>query len=163
MARLIVIRGPSGAGKSTVSKQLQQSLKSPSLLIHEDQIRFMFSNWREPDHAASKRLAMASILSGLESGFDVIYEGISNVKTYDPYFQQLFSSHPDDNYFFYLDVSFDEALKRHETRPEKAEFGPEQMKKWLAYASPTNYPFETIISEPSSLDETVEVILKTIG
>jgi adenylate kinase family enzyme len=160
MPKLIVIRGPSGSGKSTVATELQKTCPTPTLLIHEDQIRFMFSNWKEPAHTASKKLATAAILSGLEYGFDVIYEGISNIKTYHEYFEHILKKHPQDNYFFYLDVSFDETVKRHESRPQKSEFGQEEMKQWLEYASPTGYEFETIIPEPSSLSQTVDQILK---
>lgn len=158
--KLIIIRGSSGSGKSTVAMRLQSEYPSPTLLICEDKIRFMFSNWVEPAHTASKELALASILSGLKSGFNVIYEGISNVKTYSKYFERIFTEHPDENYFFYLDVDFDETLKRHEMRPEKSEFGPEEMKRWRDYASPTGYKFETIISQQSSIDETVKKIIE---
>lgn len=160
MPKLIIIRGPSGSGKSSVSKALLKTCEKPTLLIHEDEIRFMFNNWKQPDHAASKELAVASILSGLKSGYDVIYEGISNVKTYDKYFQQIFKKHPTENYFFYLDVSFEESLRRHETRPEKSEFGAEEMKSWQVYASPTGYEHEIIIPEHSSLEDTVTAIRK---
>lgn len=160
MPKLVVIRGPSGSGKSSVAERLHKSCTQPTLLIHEDKVRFMFSNWKQPDHTASKQLATAMILSGLNSDYDVIYEGISNIKTYDQYFQEIFTAHKADNYFFYLDVSFEETLKRHETRPEKSEFGIKEMKEWLDYASPTGYAFETIVPESSSLEETVETISK---
>lgn len=163
MSKLIIIRGPSGSGKSTVAKQLQSRLPSPTLLLQEDKIRFMFSDWREPAHTASKELATASILSGLDSGLDVIYEGISNIKTYDKFFQQIFAIHPNDNYFFYLDVDFDETIKRHDTRPQRSEFGPVEMKQWLEYASPTGYKCETIIPKESSVEETVNKIIEVIS
>jgi len=160
MSKLIVIRGPSGAGKSTVAAELHKRCPNPALLINEDKIRFMFNNWQEPAHTASKQLATAMILQGLKSGFDVIYEGISNVKTYDKYFRQILDSHENDNYFFYLDVSFDESLKRHETRPEKSKFGAEEMSKWRDYASLAGYADETIIPESSSLEDTINLIQK---
>ncbi len=121
----------------------------------------MFSNWKEPDHTASKKLMVTSILSGLESGLDVIYEGISNIKTYREYFDHILNEHPEDNYFFYLDVNFEETLKRHETRPQKTEFGQEEMERWREYASPTGYENEVIIPESSSLTQTVKTTLKT--
>ena len=160
MSKLIVIRGPSGSGKSTVAKRLHSELQNPSLLLSEDEIRFKFSDWKQPDHKACKELAVVSILSGLESGFDVIYEGISNVKTYDEYFQKVFANHPHDNHFFYLDVGFPETVRRHETRPQKTEFTVNEMKRWRAYASPTDYVGEIIIKEDSTLDQTVDRILQ---
>jgi adenylate kinase family enzyme len=162
MAKFIVIRGPSGAGKTTVSKMLQAAYPERSLLLHEDSIRFMFSNWKEPSHTATKELMVAMVLSGLASGFDVIYEGISNIKTYAEYFQRIFDTHPNDNYFFYLDIDFDESIKRHDTRPEKAEFGINEMKKWREYATPTGFTCETIIPQESSAEATVASILKAL-
>lgn len=161
MPKLIIIRGPSGSGKSTVSKALLKTCDNPTLLIHEDEIRLMFNNWKQPNHTASKELAVASILSGLKSGYDVIYEGISNIKTYDKYFRQILKEHPDDNYFFYLNVSFEESMKRHESRPEKYEFGENEMREWQAYTSPTGYDNEIIIPEHSSLDDTITAIRKS--
>lgn len=160
MPKFVVIRGPSGSGKSTVAKELQKVCPVSTLLIQEDKIRFMFSNWEEPAHTASKKLATTAILSGLDSGFDVIYEGISNIKTYKAYFDEIFIQHPNDNYFFYLDVSFEETIKRHEERPERSEFGIEDMKRWREYASPTGYEFETIIQQESSITETVDRIMR---
>lgn len=162
MPKLIVIRGPSGSGKTTVAKRLQSGLTNPSLLLCEDEIRFKFSNWKQPDHKACKELALVSILSGLESGFDVIYEGISNVETYDQYFQKVFAEHPQDNHFFYLDVSFPETVRRHDTRPQKTDFTAAEMKRWRAYASPTGYTGEIIIREESSLEQTVHRIMKVV-
>lgn len=160
MPKFIIIRGPSGSGKSTVAKALQTATRSQTLLLSEDDIRFKFSDWKQPDHKACKQLALVSIMSGLESGFDVIYEGISDIKTYDEYFQIIFAEHAHDNYFFYLNVSFEETLRRHTMRPQKSEFGPEDMKRWQTYASPTNYVNETIISQDSSVVQTVNTIMK---
>lgn len=161
MPRLIVIRGPSGSGKTSISEALLKSCKNPTLLIHEDEIRLMFNNWKQPDHSASKDLAVASILSGIKSGYDVIYEGIANIKTYDIYFQSIFKKHPNDNYFYFIDVSFEECLKRHNTRIQKDQFGATEMQEWIRYASPTGYESEIIIPENSSLENTVKFIIES--
>jgi deoxyadenosine/deoxycytidine kinase len=163
MAKLIVIRGPSASGKSTIAKKLHAHSVRPTLLIHEDEVRFMFSDWKQSNHTASKLLATSMIISGLQSSYDVIYEGISNIKTYDQYFQQIFKVHPHGNYFFYLNVSFEETLRRHKTRPQKDKFGIREMKRWLGYASPTGYSEEHIIPEPSTVEQTVEVICRVTG
>lgn len=163
MPKFIVIRGPSGSGKTTVSEALFSRCKNPTLLIHEDEIRLMFNDSKQPAHTASKELAFASILSGLNSGYDVIYEGIANIKSYDSYFQSIFREHPSDNYFFYIEVSFEESLRRHDMRPQKSEFGVEQMKEWADYATPTGYEQEIIIPEHSGLEDTVMTIVKRIS
>lgn len=123
----------------------------------------MFSDHRQPGHTVSKKLATSAVLLGLENGYDVIYEGILNLKTSGDNLQDIFKVHTEENYLFYLDVSFDETVKRHQTRPEKAEFKAEAMKKWWDYASPTNNVSETIIPESSSLDNTVKIISEVAG
>jgi len=158
MEKLIIIRGPSGAGKSSIAKELHARCSRPTLLISEDKVRKMFSDWLQPNHTASKKLATAMVISGLKSNYDVIYEGISNIKTYEQYYKEIFAVHPTENYMFYLDVSFDETVRRHDTRPEKAEFGVDVMKEWWNYATPTGYDFEAIIPEGTSQEDTVENI-----
>jgi len=161
MQKLIIIRGPSGSGKSSVAEELHKRCSRQTLIIHEDRIRIMFNDWKQPGHIANKQLATVSIIQGLKSGYDVIYEGISNIKTYDRYFQEIFAENISENFLFYLDVSFDETIKRHATRHKKSEFGVSEMKQWLSYASPTGYDSETIIPEDSSMEETVETIIHT--
>src|SRR3989344_521882 len=153
--KLIIIRGPSGAGKSSVAKLLHMQSKRPTLLVSEDQIRKMFNDHHRSDHKISKDLATSIALTGLQDGYDVIFEGILDLKTNTERFDKIFKVHPEENYFFYLNISYDETLRRHETRPEKAEFSAEAMKKWWDYASPLGHTSETVISESSSLEETL--------
>jgi thymidylate kinase len=161
--KLIIIRGPSGAGKSSVAKALKEQAKRPTLLVSEDKIRQMFNDHHLPKRLASKELTTRGVLLGLEYSYDVILEGILNIKTNKERIARFFTVHPEENYFFYLDVSYEETLLRHQTRPEKDEFGEEAMKEWWDYASPVNHFSETIIPETSSLEATVKLIQKTTG
>lgn len=160
MNKLVIVRGPSGAGKSTVSKEIFKSTTRPTLLVPEDQVRKLFNDHHRSGHDAARELSTESVMLGLKNGYDVIYEGILNVKTRRDQFDALLEFHPKENYFFYLDVSFDETIRRHHSRPERGEFMPEAMKRWWEYASPTGYVSETIIPENSSLEETVQTIGK---
>lgn len=160
MQKLIIIRGPSGAGKSTIAQKLVERIETPTLLVSEDTLRKNFSDWRQPNQDTSKDLAIQTVLFGLEHGYGVIYEGILNIKTYGDRFDKLLKLHPQGNYVFYLDVSFDETKRRHNSRPEKSEFTHEDMARWRDYASPMSVQNETIISESSSVNKTIETILK---
>ncbi len=162
-SKLIIIRGPSGAGKSTVSKELLKRSNRSTLLISEDQIRKMFNNHHKPGHDTSKKIATNAVKTGLSNGYDVIYEGILNLKTSGNNLDDIFSVHADENYMFYLDVSLEETLLRHDSRPEKSEFEAETMKKWWSYASPSGSSIETIISESSLPEDTVKTIANTCG
>jgi len=161
--KLIIIRGPSGASQSTVSKELFKQSKGPTLLISEDQIRKMFNDQHKPGHDISKKIATNAVKTGLSNGYDVIYEGILNLKTSENNLNNIFSGHTDENYMFYLDVSLKETLSRHSQRPEKTEFDAIAMKEWWGYASPSRSSVETIIPESSSLEETIETIDNVCG
>ncbi len=161
--KLIIIRGPSGAGKSTVSKTLLKQSDRKTLLVSEDQIRKMFNDNHLPGHTASKELSVYSVLLGLREGYDVILEGILNIKTSQERLGKILKAHAKENYFFYLDVSYDETLRRHATRPEKAEFSTDAMKEWWDYASPSGQSTEVVIPESSSLKETVASIAASAG
>jgi len=160
--KLIIVRGPSGAGKSTASRELLKRSSRPTLLVSEDYIRLMFSDHHRTGHGVSKELTITAVSHGLRNGYDVIYEGILNVKT-DPQLEAFLKDRSEENYLFYLDVSFDETLKRHQTRPQKSDFGSEAMKRWWNYASPMGNTAETLIPESSSLEETVAAINRIAG
>lgn len=163
MEKLIIIRGPSGAGKSSVARALLEESKRPTLLVSVDQIRKSFSDQSKPDHRTTKDLTTNNVLFGLSNGYNVVLEGILNIKTDTPYLDKILKAHPKENYFFYLDVSYEETLRRHKGRPEKKLFGEAEMREWRGWATPTGHPSETIIPEDSSLEETVSLVQKTAG
>lgn len=123
----------------------------------------MFSDHRQPGHETGKKLATDAILIGLRNGYDVIYEGILNIKTSGSNLLDFFKIHKEENYLFYLDVSLEETLQRHQTRPEKNVFKPEAMKKWWGYASPSKHASEIVIPESSSLEDTLKIIIQVAG
>jgi hypothetical protein len=123
----------------------------------------LFNDHHKPGHQPSKELTTQAVLIGLKNGYDVILEGILNTKTTLPRLEKFFAIHPNENYFFYLDVGFGETIRRHQTRHEKAEFGEDSMKKWWDYATPLGHENEVIIPDDSSLEETVRTISSVAG
>ena len=163
MPKLIIIRGPSGSGKSTISSELIKRSKEPVLEVGEDKLRKMFSDHRETPHPTSEELAFEAIKIGLKNGYHVIYQGILNTKSGEFRPDKLLQLHPNDTYFFYLNVNFDETVSRHETRHKRNLFGADAMKRWWSHSSPLNHERETIISGSSSLNTTLESISKITG
>ncbi len=161
MSKLLIIRGPSGAGKSTVAKALMERVARPTVLISRDYYMFMFKvadNIDVPD----KELIENNILLCLKRGFDVIFEGNFKITTHKPMLERLFKAHPNENYVFYLDVSLDETLKRHSKRAEQL-ITEDEMKNLYNYATPMEHSSEIIVSEESSIEDTVSLIQKTAG
>jgi len=58
-----------------------------------------------------------------------------------------------------LNVSLDETLRRHATRPQAAEFGPDDMRQWHRPGDLLSLIREHVIPETSTLKETTDLIL----
>jgi hypothetical protein len=59
----------------------------------------------------------------------------------------------------YLDVPFDETLRRHESRPQSADFTPEQMAGWFEADDRLHVAGEIVIGQESTTEQTVETLL----
>jgi gluconate kinase len=166
MEKLIIIRGPSGVGKSKVARALKERTNRPTFLLEQDLLRPNFNDQGPKATDPLWEMIEACTLIGLRNNFDVIMEGILNVKKPGrrELYERIFQSHPDENYIFYMDASFQETVKRHATRPDKKDqFGEESMRQWYGMASPMEHASETIIPESSTFEETVALIGKVAG
>ncbi|MFI7126776.1 hypothetical protein ACIBQ1_13860 [Nonomuraea sp. NPDC050153] len=73
--------------------------------------------------------------------------------------QTLRADFPGRSRFFYLDIPFEETLRRHATLPQSAEFGPDLMREWYVERDLLPGAYETIIGQDSTLEETVRRLL----
>lgn len=94
----------------------------------------------------------------LDHGYHVIIEGILHAARYADMLTQLATDHRGTT-AFYLDVSWDETLRRHATRPQAAEFGLEHMRSWYQHHDLLGVPDERLIPETSTLEHTTNQIL----
>lgn len=160
MSKLLIIRGPSASGKSTVANELFKKAKRPTLLVSEDTIRKMFSDHQVRGHISSRHLATQAVLTGLQNDYDVIYHGILRVNDgNENRFDEILAVHPTENYFFYLNVSLKETMRRHQSRDKKNHFSVEALQKWWEFSSPTERTDEIIIEESSSIQDTIHTII----
>ncbi len=163
--KLIILRGPSGSGKSTIAKMLFKNAGQKVCLIEQDHYRFIFKpagGGSKANGATIHKMIKDNVLTALRDGYDVILEGILSVKSYGAVLESIFTEHPDENYIFYFDISFEETLRRHTTRdPKENSFGEEEMKEWYPDAHRSNHELEKIIPETFSIKETVQFIEKT--
>jgi guanylate kinase len=161
MTKLIIIRGPSAAGKSTIAKELMSRSDRPTMLVEQDQFRPNFNTASPADQLPIWELIEANIMAGLEQGYDVIAEGILNIQKPGrmEMMERIIKAHPKESYIFYMDISFEETLRRHDTRKDKVDKRTEEdMHGWFKLASPMNNFDEIIIPENYSQDETIEKI-----
>lgn len=181
--KLIVLRGPSGSGKTTTSKILFDNAKHRTALIEQDYYRFIFNppgGGEKPNSDTIHKMIKNDVLIALDNGYDVILEGILSVKAYGEVLEEIFTHHPDENYIFYFEVSFEETVKRHKYRQKIAlqnnennklvqdekrglrlqEFGEKEMQEWYSAAHRSNHNLEKVIPETFSVEETINYIRK---
>jgi adenylate kinase family enzyme len=164
MSKLVILRGNSGSGKSTVAKALFEQAKRPAALIGQDQYRFNLKPAGGTlGSKTMQKMVKASVLAALEDGYDVILEGIFKVKTWKVIFDGIFKEHPKDNYIFYFDISFEETIHRHRTKPNKNEWSEENMKSWFKVKDFLGYDSEYAIDEKSSKNETINKVKEIAG
>ena len=63
-----------------------------------------------------------------------------------------------DSYIYYIDVSLEETLKRHRTKPIVDEVTDEQLTSWYQPKNYLDVSEEIIIDETSTLEKTVALI-----
>lgn len=95
----------------------------------------------------------------LDKGYHVVLDGILYADHYRDMLARLRRDHHGHSYFYYLDVSMDETIRRHATRPQASEFGPDDMRNWYRSRDLLGDTREHVIPETSTLRETIDRIL----
>jgi hypothetical protein len=154
--QLIVLRGNSGAGKSTVACGLRAELGRGVAIVDQDTIRRKLLRERDIDNGVNIGLIEYIVRYTLANDYVVILEGILNAGRYGEMLRRLHGDFGGGWYF--LQVTLDESLRRHQTRPQRADFTPEQMRQFPR-ADLLEGIDERIVPEHSSASGTVQRIL----
>jgi hypothetical protein len=100
----------------------------------------------------------------LDHGYHVIIEGILHAARYAAMLTELAHDHRGATGFYYLDASWEETLRRHATRPQSSEFGPEHMRSWYHHRDLLGLPHERLVPENCSLEHTTaQILTETFG
>ena len=161
-SKLIILRGNSGSGKSTVAKKLREASGRKVALVEQDNIRRVILKEKETDDGANIALIAQIVEFALGRGYDVILEGILKFQRYGDMLKKLITSCP-ESYVYFFDVSFEETLRRHATKPNAHEFGEKEMREWYKHRDLTGFKEEKIIPEKHSLERTVRMIMEGTG
>ncbi|MFQ4149183.1 AAA family ATPase [Arthrobacter sp. LAPM80] len=161
MSILIVLRGNSGSGKSAVARVLQRELAG--VWIEQDNFRRTILGETGNYSPLTIELIEQTAALALRHGRTVIAEGMFNAKTHSGCFNSLRAGHQGRSVFYAWDLSLDETLRRHATRPHKqADFGEHAMRGWYRGWDPLQGIDEQRITAKESLEETVERILRDV-
>jgi predicted kinase len=161
--RLIVLRGNSGSGKSSVAIALRSSCECRIAWVSQDHIRRTILNEKDCPAGANIGLIDQVARYSLDHGYHVILDGILRADRYEQMLACLRHDHAGQSFFYYLDVSFAETLRRHSGRLQAAEFGPADMRTWFRPLDLLSSVEEQVIPERSALQDTVARILADSG
>lgn len=163
--RLIILRGDAASGKTTTATALRSELGERVALISQDHFR------RELLHGADRlqRSRDASILitgtarQALELGYDVILDGIFNLRDYSDAFERLHREHRGTTLIYQFDVGLDETIRRHAGRPLASEFGEDEIRRWHDGWQPLPWFDERRVGPETTTDQLVKIVLEDLG
>ena len=158
--RLVVLRGNSGSGKSAAAAALREAYGRGMAWVSQDLIRRVIL--KEGDRPGGVNIGLIDqvVRYSLDQGYHAVLDGILNADRYEQMLAGLQRDHLGQSYFYYLDVTMDETLRRHALRPQVSEFGPDDMRRWYRSRDLLRSVEERVIPETSSLQQTVDLILE---
>ncbi len=162
MRKLVIIRGNSGSGKSTLAKRLQHELGRNTLVIPQDTVRREMLWARDGADTAALPLLRALLRYGCEHSEATILEGILYADWYRPLFQDAVELFGENIFAYYYDLPFEETLRRHGTKPNRFEFGEEDMRRWWKEKDYIGFIPEKAIEKDVLLEAAVQSILLDI-
>ncbi len=80
-----------------------------------------------------------------------------------PLFELAVQEYGKDILAFYYDLLFEETLQRHATKPNKADFGEQDMKRWWKEKDFIHIILEKIITKNFSVSDTVDMIYNLVS
>lgn len=160
MQKLIILRGNSGSGKTSAAKLLQQRLGPNAMRISHDMVRMEILHvWGRQGVERSLPLMIELLKYGRRNSEFTVMEGILPCPDYEPLFETALKEYGRENIFaYYYDISFEETLRRHQTKPNRGDFGEEDMRRWWQEKDYLKNIAETILGEDISLEGAVEKI-----
>ncbi|MFE2283371.1 AAA family ATPase [Streptomyces sp. NPDC059443] len=162
--RLIVLRGNSASGKSSVAEEIRDRHGSGIALVGQDTLRRVVLRERDTPGAANIGLIGSVARYALDHGFHVIVEGILYADRYGPMLDALRRAHRGRTHFYYLDVPFEETVRRHAGKPRAAaEYGEVEMREWYRPLDLLSGDWESIVGAADSLEDTVARVMEETG
>ena len=163
LPRLIVIRGNSASGKSAVAAAIRDRYGRGVAIVGQDNLRRVVLREHDVPGGANIGLIDLTARYALSHGYHTVVEGIMNVGRYGAMLTALIGDHPGRAFAYYLDVPFDETLRRHATKTGTLNYGAAEMRQWYRELDLLPGGIEQVIPSESSLEDTVAKVLADTG
>ena len=159
---LIILRGNSGCGKTSTARLLQRQLGYGAMLVSQDMVRREMLRVKDSESNPAIQLIYDLCMYGNNVGYAVILEGILSNKRYGAMLHQLLDDFQGEKLIYYFDISLEETVRRHSTKPNAHEFGESEMRQWWKDQDILNVPGEQRIGEKLTQAEIVDLIHRDV-
>ena len=163
MPVLIILRGNSGSGKTTLAKALQEHFGPNTMRLSHDMIRMdILRTWSREGVEKSLPLMQELLKYGRRNSEITVMEGVLPSDAYRPLFETALEEFGDRIFAYYYDIPFEETLRRHQTKPNRGDFGEQEMRRWWREKDLLSIIPETVFTEELSIESAMETILRDI-
>ena len=161
--RLIVIRGNSASGKSAVAAGIREKYGRGIAIVGQDNLRRVVL--REHDKPGGANIGLIDLTArfALSRGYHTIVEGIFSADHSSQMLTDLISDHAGSAFAYFLDVPFDETLRRHATKTGVLKYGEAEMRRWYRGLDLLPGGIEQVIPADSALENTVSRLMTDAG
>lgn len=163
--RLVILRGDSASGKTTTALALREELGPEVALIHQDYFRReILSNDDRPQRSRDASvLIIGAARDALNLGYDVILDGVFNLRDYSAPLKCLHDDHRGQTRIYQFDIGLDETIRRHAGRPLSKEFSEDKIRDWYDGWQPLPWHDETRVGSDVSTEGLVASILNDLS
>jgi 8-oxo-dGTP pyrophosphatase MutT (NUDIX family) len=161
--RLIVIRGNSASGKSAAAAAIRDRYGRGLAIVGQDNLRRVVLRERDVPGGANIGLIDQTARFALSCGYHTIVEGIFSSDHYGAMLTALISDHAGRAFAYFLDVPFDETLRRYATKTGTLNYGEAEMRRWYRGLDLLPGGIEQVIPAESSLQDTVSKVMADAG
>ena len=163
MGKLVILRGNSGSGKTSAAKLLQKKFGPNTMRISHDMIRMeILHTWSKEGIEKSEPLMIELLKYGRAHSEITVLEGILPAEPYHWLFAAAKEEFGENIFAYYYDLSFEETLRRHSTKPNREDFGEEDMRRWWLEKDFLPDIKETVLTAEWSLEDAVEKIFRDV-
>ena len=164
LAKLVILRGNSGSGKTSLAQKLQEKFGPNTMRLSHDMVRMEILHvWSKEGVVKSFPLMIELLKYGRQNSAVTILEGILDSEQYQALFETAVEEFGQEIYAYYYDIPFEETLLRHSTKPNRHEFGEDDMRRWWREKDFIGFIPEKIFDKNLGLEEAAQLIYKEVN
>ena len=132
------------------------------MLVSQDMVRREMLRVKDSESNPAIQLMYDLCMYGNKVGYTVILEGILSNKKYGAMLHRLLNDFQGEKLIYYFDISFEETVRRHATKPNAHEFGESEMRQWWKDQDVLGVPGERRIGEQLTQVEIIDMICRDV-